>query len=132
MSEIKFTQAHALVGMFIEMTAADGKMDKAELQTVGGLVKFFLEPSGLDADARKKIINESFDWWESFKTGKERAQAVFNVAAGVGDSFPKDLRIKIARGLILILNADGEVHDREKGFLNGCMECLNLTFEDLK
>ena len=59
MSEIKLTQAHALVGMFIEMTAADGQMDKAELQTVGGLVEFFLEPNGFDADARKKIIQNT-------------------------------------------------------------------------
>jgi|TARA_B100001094_G_scaffold332748_1_gene406255 uncharacterized tellurite resistance protein B-like protein len=132
MSENKFTQAHALVGMFIEMTAADGEMDKVELQTVGGLVKFFLEPNGYDADARIKLIDESFDWWSSFETVKERAQAVFTGAAGVGDSFPEDIRIKIARGLILIGNADGKVHDMEKSFLNGCMECLNLTFEDLK
>ena len=131
MSEFKFTQAHALVGMFIEMTAADGKMDKVELETVGGLVKFFLEPNGFDADARNKIVNESFDWWSSFETVKERAQAVFTGAAGVGDSFPKDIRIKIARGLMLIGNADGVVHKMEKSFVSGCMECLNLTFEDL-
>ena len=116
MSENKFTQAHALVGMFIEMTAADGEMDKVELQTVGGLVKFFLEPNGYDADARIKLIDESFDWWSSFETVKERAQAVFTGAAGVGDSFPEDIRIKIARGLILIGNADGKVHDMEKSF----------------
>ena len=132
MSEIKFTQAHALIGMFIEMTAADGKMDKVELETVGGLVTFFLEPNGFDADARKKIIDESFDWWSSFETVKERAQAVFTGAAGVGDSFPKEIRIKIARGLMLIGNADGKVHEMEKSFVSGCMECLNLTFEDLK
>ena len=132
MSEIKFTQAHALIGMFIEMTAADGKMDKVELQTVGSLVKFFLEPNGFDADARSKIINESFDWWSSFKTNKERAQAVFTGAAGVGDSFSKEIRIKIAKGLMLIGNADGVVHEKEKSFVSGCVECLNLTFEDLK
>ena len=39
MSEKKLTFAHGLVGMFVEMTAADGKMDKFELQTVGALVK---------------------------------------------------------------------------------------------
>ena len=132
MSEIKFTQAHALIGMYIEMTAADGQMDKVELQTVGGLVRFFLEPSGFDADARKKIIGESFDWWFSFKTVKERVQAVFTAAAGVGEAFPKETRIKIARGLMSIGNADGEVHKQEKAFVSECMVCLGLTFEDLK
>ncbi|MDB0043578.1 TerB family tellurite resistance protein [Flavobacteriaceae bacterium] len=132
MSEIKFTQAHALIGMYIEMTAADGQMDKVELQTVGSLVRFFLEPSGFDADARKKIIGESFDWWYSFKTVKERVQAVFTAAAGVGEAFPKETRMKIAKGLMLIGNADGEVHKQEKSFVSECMVCLGLTFEDLK
>jgi len=60
--------------MFIEMTAADGQMDKVELQLLEVLVNAILEPAGFDADARKKIIDESFDWWCSFDTGKERAK----------------------------------------------------------
>ena len=33
---------------------------------------------------------------------------------------------------MLIGDADGKVHKMEKSFVSGCMECLNLTFEDLK
>ena len=83
MSEKKLTFAHGLVGMFIEMTAADGQMDKVELQTVGALVRIHLEPNGFDEAARKQIIAESFDWWNSFETVKERATSIFSLAFGM-------------------------------------------------
>ena len=77
MSEKKFTHAHALVGMFIEMTAADGQMDKVELQLVGGLINAILEPAGFDKDAQDKLIEESFAWWASFDTFEDRATCCF-------------------------------------------------------
>jgi len=131
MSENKFTHAHALVGMFIEMTAADGKMDKVELQTVGGLVAAILEPAGMDAEARKQIIDESFTWWSSFNTPNDRVQAVFNAASGIGEALGKELRIKAARALMIIGQADGEVADIESKFLHACLECLNITLDEV-
>jgi uncharacterized tellurite resistance protein B-like protein len=131
MSENNFTHAHALVGMFIEMTAADGQMDKVELQLVGGLINAILEPVGYDKDAQSKLITESFDWWGSFDTFKDRANAVFTAAKGLTD-LDKPTRIIAARGLMMIGRADGEVDEMEKNFLNGCLECMGLTFDDLK
>ena len=130
MSEKKFTHAHALVGMFIEMTAADGKIDKIELQTVGGLVHAILEPAGFDEETRKQTINEGFDWWDSFNNTEERIQAVFKVASGIGEALEKDIRIKAARGLMIIGQADGEIADIESKFLHACLECLNITFDE--
>jgi uncharacterized tellurite resistance protein B-like protein len=132
MSEKKLTFAHGLVGMFIEMTAADGQMDKVELQTVGALVRIHLEPNGFDEAARKQIIDESFDWWNSFETVKERATSIFSLAFGMQKALSKEERIKIAKGLSVIAAADKEIADGEKGFFNACMECLGLTFDDLK
>jgi len=132
MSEKKLTFAHGLVGMFIEMTAADGQMDKVELQTVGALVRIHLEPNGFDEAARKQIIAESFDWWNSFETVKERATSIFSLAFGMQKALSKEERIKIAKGLSVIAAADKEIADGEKGFFNACMECLGLTFDDLK
>ena len=129
MSEKKFTHAHALVGMFIEMTAADGKIDKIELQTVGGLVHSILEPAGFDEETRKQTINEGFEWWNSFDS-EERVQAVFNAASGIGEALGKDIRIKAARGLMIIGQADGEIADIEGKFLHACLECLNITFDE--
>jgi len=131
MSENKFTHAHALVGMFIEMTAADGQMDKVELQLVGGLINAILEPAGFDKDAQNKLIEESFAWWGSFDTFEDRANAVFTAAAGL-TALDKSTRIVAARGLIMIGNADGEVDEMEKSFLHGCLECMDITFDDLK
>ena len=31
----------------------------------------------------------------------------------------------------MIGNADGEVDKHEKHFLNGCLECMEITFDDL-
>ena len=90
MSGKKLTFAHGLVGMFVEMTAADGKMDKVELQTVGALVKIHLEPNGFDEAARKLIIAESFDWWDSFETTKDRATAIFSLAFGMRKALSKE------------------------------------------
>lgn len=132
MSEKKLTFAHGLVGMFIEMTAADGQMDKVELQTVGALVRIHLEPNGFDEAARKQIIAEAFDWWNSFETTKDRATAIFGLAFGMQKALSKEERIKIAKGLSVIAAADKEIADGEKGFFNACMECLGLTFDDLK
>ena len=131
MSEKKFTHAHALVGMFIEMTAADGKMDKVELQVVGGLIDAILEPAGYDKDAQHKLIDESFAWWHSFDKFEDRASAVFTAAAGLTE-LDKSIRILAGRGLIMIGNADGEVDKMEKSFLHGCLECMDITFNDLK
>ena len=131
MSEKKLTFAHGLVGMFVEMTAADGQMDKVELQTVGALVRIHLEPNGFDEAARKQIIAESFDWWNSFETVKERATSIFSLAFGMQKALSKEERIKIAKGLSVIAAADKEIADGEKGFFNACMECLGLTFDDL-
>ena len=130
MSEKKFTHAHALVGMFIEMTAADGKMDKVELQAVGGLVHKILKPAGFDEEAIGQTIDEGIDWWYSFDTGTERVQAVFRAASGIGESLGKDIRIEAARGLMIIGQADGEVVDIESKFLHACLECLNITFDE--
>ena len=132
MSEKKLTFAHGLVGMFVEMTAADGKIDKVELQTVGALVRIHLEPNGFDEAARKQIIAEAFDWWNSFETVKERATSIFSLAIGMQKALSKEERIKIAKGLSLIAAADKEIADGEQGFFNACMECLGLTFDDLK
>ena len=132
MSEKKLTFAHGLVGMFLEMTAADGQMDKVELQTVGALVRIHLEPNGFDEAARKQIIAEAFDWWNSFETVKDRAIAIFGLAIGMQKALSKEERIKIAKGLSLIAAADKEIADGEQGFFNACMECLGLTFDDLK
>ena len=132
MSEKKLTFAHGLVGMFVEMTAADGKMDKVELQTVGALVKLHLEPNGFDQAARKQIISESFDWWDSFETTKDRAIAIFGLAIGMQKALSKEERIKIAKGLSVIAAADKEIAEGEQAFFNGCLKCLGLTFEDLK
>ena len=132
MSGKKLTFAHGLVGMFVEMTAADGKMDKVELQTVGALVKIHLEPNGFDEAARKQIIAESFDWWNSFETVKERATSIFSLAFGMQKALSKEERIKIAKGLSVIAAADKEIADGEQGFFNACMECLGLTYDDLK
>ena len=132
MSEKKLTFAHGLVGMFVEMTAADGKMDKVELQTVGALVRIHLEPNGFDEAARKLIIAESFDWWDSFETTKDRASAIFGLAIGMQKALSKEERIKIAKGLSVIAAADKEIAEGEQAFFNGCLKCLGLTFEDLK
>ena len=132
MSEKKLTFAHGLVGMFLEMTAADGKMDKVELQTVGALVKLHLEPNGFDQAARKQIIAESYDWWMSFETTKDRAIAIFGLAIGMQKAISKEERIKIAKGLSVIAAADKEIAEGEQAFFNGCLKCLGLTFEDLK
>ena len=132
MSEKKLTFAHGLVGMFVEMTAADGKMDKVELQTVGALVKLHLEPNGFDQAARKQIIAESYDWWMSFETTKDRAIAIFGLAIGMQKAISKEERIKIAKGLSVIAAADKEIAEGEQAFFNGCLKCLGLTFEDLK
>tara|TARA_B110000483_G_scaffold43343_1_gene54139 strand:- start:2323 stop:2721 length:399 start_codon:yes stop_codon:yes gene_type:complete len=132
MSEKKLTFAHGLVGMFLEMTAADGKMDKVELQTVGALVKLHLEPNGFDQAARKQIIAESYDWWMSFETTKDRAIAIFGLAIGMQKALSKEERIKIAKGLSVIAAADKEIAEGEQAFFNGCLKCLGLTFEDLK
>ena len=132
MSEKKLTFAHGLVGMFVEMTAADGKMDKVELQTVGALVRIHLEPNGFDEAARKLIIAESFDWWDSFETTKDRAIAIFGLAIGMQKALSKEERIKIAKGLSVIAAADKEIAEGEQAFFNGCLECLGLTFEDLE
>ena len=132
MSEKKLTFAHGLVGMFVEMTAADGKMDKVELQTVGALVRIHLEPNGFDEAARKLIIAESFDWWDSFETTKDRAIAIFGLAIGMQKALSKEERIKIAKGLSVIAAADKEIAKGEQAFFNGCLKCLGLTFEDLK
>ena len=132
MSEKKLTFAHGLVGMFVEMTAADGKMDKVELQTVGALVKIHLEPNGFDEAARKLIIDESFDWWDSFETTKDRATAIFGLAFGMQKALSKEERIKIAKGLSVIAAADKEIAEGEQAFFNGCLQCLGLTFDDLK
>ena len=131
MSENNFTHAHGLVGMFIEMTAADGQMDKVELQLVGGLINAILEPAGYDKDAQHKLIEESFAWWSSFDTFEDRANAVFTAAAGL-TALDKSTRIVAARGLMMIGNADGEVDEHEKSFLHGCLECMEITFGDLK
>ena len=131
MSENNFTHAHGLVGMFIEMTAADGQMDKVELQLVGGLINAILEPAGYDKDAQHKLIEESFAWWSSFDTFEDRANAVFTAAAGL-TALDKSTRIVAARGLMMIGNADGEVDKHEKHFLHGCLECMEITFDDLK
>ena len=131
MSEKKFTHAHALVGMFIEMTAADGQMDKVELQLVGGLINAILEPAGFDKDAQHKLIEESFAWWGSFDTFEDRATAVFTAAGGLTE-LDKSTRIVAARGLMMIGSADGEVDENEKSFLNGCLECMEITFDELK
>ena len=32
----------------------------------------------------------------------------------------------------MIGNADGEVDENEKSFLHGCLECMDITFDDLK
>ena len=132
MSEKKLTFAHGLVGMFVEMTAADGKMDKVELQTVVALVRIHLEPNGFDEAARKLIIAESFDWWDSFETTKDRAIAIFGLAIGMQKALSKEERIKIAKGLSVIAAADKEIAEGEQAFFNGCLKCLGLTFEDLK
>jgi uncharacterized tellurite resistance protein B-like protein len=132
MSEKKFTYAHGLVGMFLEMTAADGQMDKVELQTVGALVRIHLEPNGFDQAARQQIIAEAYDWWNSFETVKERAISIFNLAIGMQDALAKEERIKIAKGLSVIAAADKVIADGEQSFFNGCMKCLGLTFEDLE
>ena len=131
MSEKKLTFAHGLVGMFVEMTAADGQMDKVELQTVGALVRIHLEPNGFDEAARKQIIAEGFDWWNSFETMKERATSIFSLAIGMRDALSKEERIKIAKGLSVIAAADKEIASGEEAFFNGCLECLGLTFDDL-
>ncbi len=117
--------------LFIEMTAADGQMDKVELQLVGGLINAILEPAGFDKDAQNKLIEESFAWWGSFDTFEDRANAVFTAAAGL-TALDKSTRIVAARGLMMIGNADGEVDKHEKNFLNGCLECMEITFDDLK
>ena len=132
MSEKKLTFAHGLVGMFLEMTAADGKMDEVELQTVGALVRLHLEPNGFDQAARKQIIAESYDWWMSFETTKDRAIAIFGLAIGMQKAISKEERIKIAKGLSVIAAADKEIAEGEQAFFNGCLKCLGLTFEDLK
>ena len=132
MSEKKLTFAHGLVGMFLEMTAADGKMDEVELQTVGALVRLHLEPNGFDQAARKQIIAESFDWWDSFETTKDRAIAIFGLAIGMQKALSKEERIKIAKGLSVIAAADKKIAEREQAFFNSCLECLGLTFDDLK
>ena len=132
MSEKKLTFAHGLVGMFLEMTAADGKMDEVELQTVGALVKLHLEPNGFDQAARKQIIAESYDWWASYETTKDRAIAIFGLAIGMQKAISKEERIKIAKGLTVIAAADKEIAEGEQAFFNGCLKCLGLTFEDLE
>ena len=132
MSEKKLTFAHGLVGMFLEMTAADGKMDEVELQTVGALVRLHLEPNGFDQAARKQIIAESYDWWASYETTKDRAIAIFGLAIGMQKAISKEERIKIAKGLSVIAAADKEIAEGEQAFFNGCLKCLGLTFEDLK
>lgn len=131
MSEKKFTHAHALVGMFLEMTAADGKIDKIELQTVGGLVHAILESAGFDEESRKQTINEGFDWWSSFNNTDDRVAAVFVVASGIGEALGKDIRIKAARSLMIIGQADGEVTDIEGKFIGACLECLNITLDEV-
>ena len=132
MSEKKLTFAHGLVGMFLEMTAADGKMDEVELQTVGALVRLHLEPNGFDQAARKQIIAESYDWWASYETTKDRAIAIFGLAIGMQKAISKEERIKIAKGLTVIAAADKEIAEGEQAFFNGCLKCLGLTFEDLE
>ena len=125
MSEKKLTFAHGLVGMFLEMTAADGKMDEVELQTVGALVRLHLEPNGFDQAARKQIIAESYDWWASYETTKDRAIAIFGLAIGMQKAISKEERIKIAKGLTVIAAADKEIAEGEQAFFNGC--CLLYT-----
>lgn len=132
MSEKKFTFAHGLVGMFLEMSAADGQMDKVELQTIGGLVRIHLEPNGFDQAARKQILAESYDWWASFETFKERTIAIFEMAFKMRKALSKEERIKIAKGLSVIAAADKKIAEREQAFFNSCLECLGLTFDDLK
>ena len=132
MSEKKLTFAHGLVGMFLEMTAADGKMDEVELQTVGALVRLHLEPNGFDQAARKQIIAESYDWWASYETTKDRAIAIFGLAIGMQKAISKEERIKMAKGLTVIAAAHKEIAEGEQAFFNGCLKCLGLTFEDLK
>ena len=48
------------------------------------------------------------------------------------NALSKDARIMIAKGLANIAVADEKVHDNEKILLSGCIECMGLTFEDLK
>jgi uncharacterized tellurite resistance protein B-like protein len=132
MSEKKLTFAHGLIGMFIEMTAADGKMDKVELQTVGKLVATHLGPAGYDAESRKKIIGESFNWWSSFEKIEDRAESIFTLALGMKDALGKSERIAIGKSLMVIGGADGEVSKSEVSFLHACLECMGLTFDELK
>ena len=130
MSE-KISYAHAIVGMFIEMSAADGSMDDSEMTAIGQMVGKQLGPH-YSSEQLDDIISTSFKWWASFESGEERLGEIIKYAVGMQEALSKDARIMIAKGLANIAVADEKVHDNEKILLSGCIECMGLTFEDLK
>tara|TARA_Y100000768_G_C23814724_1_gene603529 strand:- start:474 stop:878 length:405 start_codon:yes stop_codon:yes gene_type:complete len=126
---------HGLVAMFLEMAASDGHLDKAELQQVGGRAARHLK--GPFGDDTPKIIEEGCNWFDSFINEddtdwhKKRTMAIFTLGGQMVSAIPKESRVQVIHDLAAIANADGKVEDIEKSFFFACMECLEITKEDL-
>jgi|TARA_B100001093_G_scaffold130799_2_gene123363 uncharacterized tellurite resistance protein B-like protein len=130
MSE-KITFAHAIVGMFLEMSAADGSMDDSEMSAIGQMVGKQLGPH-YSSEELDDIIATSFKWWASFESTKDRVGEIIRYAVGMQEALSKDARIMIAKGLANIAVADDKVHENEKILLSACLKCMGLTIEDIK
>ena len=128
---------HGLVAMFLEMAASDGHMDKSELQQVGARATRHLR--GPFGDDTPKIIEEGCNWFDSFNPKskddtdwhKKRITAIFTLGGQMVSAIPKEGRVQVINDLAGIANADGKVEDIEKSFFFACMECLEITKEDL-
>lgn len=130
MSEKKITYHHGIVAMLIEMSAADGNIDKQELLKLVKIVNQGL--TGGDIKKAEMLINETYGLWSNFDTLEDRCAFIVSLALQIGDNLKKSDKIFIGKALGAIANADGNVHDNEIGFMQICLGCLDITLDDLQ
>ena len=124
-----FTVSHALVAMFLEISSADGQVEKSELATLGQVSRKYIEADGSDFE---QVMSETIDWYSGETDFDKRIGSIFSFASKFKEIFDKNTLILIAKDLVKIAQSDGNVHDREGQFFRACIECMGLTQEDFE
>ncbi|MAW83260.1 MAG: hypothetical protein CL832_02275 [Crocinitomicaceae bacterium] len=129
MSDIVYNGSHALCMVYLEMTAADGKIEDSEQDEVAKKVMKWKDAFKTDP---KQTWKESVNWFKSFDSVESRVENVIGILKMLPDILEREGLIEVGKDLVDVAASDGEIAENEKKFFNAFLEIVGLTIDDLK